>query len=90
MDNEKDTLDFNLDDIAQQLQDIAKDDAASESTDEITAILSNLDTGSLPENEVLDGSIDPEALEQAQQAFSEAAQELLHDPPPAAPEPADS
>jgi len=90
MDNEKDTLDFNLDDIARQLQDIAKDDAASESTDEIAAILSNLDTDPLPESEALDGSIDPEALEQAQQAFSEAAQELLHDPAPAAPEEAAS
>ncbi len=91
MDNEKDTLDFNLDNIAQQLQDIAKDNTASESTAEITAILSNLDTGPLPESEVLDGSIDPQALEQAQQAFSKAAQELLSDDPvPAAPEPAAS
>lgn len=90
MDNEKDTLDFNLDNIAQQLQDLAKDDAASESTAEIAAILSNLDAGSPPESEVLDGSIDPEALEQAQLAFSEAAQELLNDPVPAAPEAAAS
>ncbi|MGM9605378.1 MAG: hypothetical protein ACI3XG_09975, partial [Faecousia sp.] len=86
MDNEKDMQDFSLEDIMQQLREIPQEGSDSEDTGEIAAILSNLDAAPTDTDEALYAGADPNALELAQQAFSEAAQE----PDAEIPEPAPS
>lgn len=73
MENEKDIPDFNLSDIMDQLQDISREEPETENTAEIAAILSNLDAVS-DDLDDLNTPMDMAVLEEAQQAFSEAAE----------------
>ena len=73
MDNEKEILDFDLNDIVQQLQQVPQEDA--ESTGQIPDVLE--DTSQFYEQADSDAleQVDSDALEQAQLVFSEVAQE---------------
>lgn len=79
MDNEKDTMDFSLDDIVRQLQEATQENSASEDTGQIGAILENLEAPADPIEEAVFPLTEADALELAQQAFSEAAQEPVAD-----------
>lgn len=79
MDNEKDTMDFSLDDIVRQLQEATQENSASEDTGQIGAILENLEAPADPIEEAVFPLTEADALELAQQAFSEAAQEPIAD-----------
>ncbi len=73
MDNEKEILDFDLNDIVQQLQQVPQEDA--ESTGQIPDVLE--DTSQFyaqADSDALE-QVDSDALEQAQLVFSEVAQE---------------
>lgn len=73
MDNEKEILDFDLNDIVQQLQQVPQEDA--ESAGQIPDVLE--DTPQFYEQADSDAleQVDSDALEQAQLVFSEVAQE---------------
>lgn len=75
LDNEKDGLDFSLDDIMRQLRQLPQEEEPEEGTGELDAILSNLNAVPSESDEALFEEADSEAMEQAQQAFSQAAQE---------------
>ena len=79
MDNEKENLDFSLESIMRQLQEATQENNAPENnpedTGEISAILSNLDAPADVTEEAIFPLSESDALELAQQAFSEAAQE---------------
>ena len=79
MDNEKETLDFNLDDIMRQLQEATLENDAAEDIPESTPEVTGTVEGSVPAAEEAEQEAFPlteeDALELAQQAFSEAAQE---------------
>lgn len=79
MDNEKDMQDFNLDDILRQLQEIPQEDTPQEDTPqaaviEEAAVLTVQEVTPEEESSLFSESA-LDALEQAQQAFSQAAQE---------------
>ena len=80
MDNEKDLQDFNLDDIMRQLREISD----AESTGEIPAVLTDMDAPA--QESESQGTVDADALELAQQAFSQAARQPDAFVPAAAPE----
>ncbi len=71
MDNEKD-LDYNLDDIMQQLHEASTQEDAAESAAEASAVLEDVTAVEEADGGLFDGA-DSEAMAQASQAFSEAA-----------------
>ena len=79
MDNEKDTLDFSLDDIMRQLQEATLENDAADDTVESTAQVTLAAEESAPVADEAEQEAFPlteeDALELAQQAFSVAAQE---------------
>ena len=71
MDNEKDLQDFNLEDIMRQLREIPQEDAQTAEPADFSQ-----PEAAPAEEAAFQGTVDADALELAQQAFSQAAQEI--------------
>lgn len=72
MDNQEKELDYNLDDIMQQLHEASTQGEETQDAAELTGILSNLETVQTADDTLFD-SADSEMVAQASQAFSAAA-----------------